>query len=229
MIVGRARVSTEDQNPARQKSALFRAAAQRSSTRQSPAASEPDRGLKPQLSSPRMTTCSSSGSSTACHARFPNRHHGKAAGEGVGFRSLTEAIDTTSGAGRLLFHIMARWRSSSGPSSATARGPSLSQGRCAAVWAAASRRSGRIGRKSPGPCSPILVSLSPTSPANSASQNKRSIGASQGAGLRTRCDRGAGDGALRSRRPMTADRKRVLILAEIGLSYGGYICCSPFS
>ncbi|MDH4982177.1 recombinase family protein [Hyphomicrobium sp. D-2] len=30
---------------------------------------------------------------------------------GVAFRSLSEAIDTGSAGGRLLFHIMARWRS----------------------------------------------------------------------------------------------------------------------
>jgi DNA invertase Pin-like site-specific DNA recombinase len=32
---------------------------------------------------------------------------------GVGFRSLHEALDTTTPGGRLVFHIFARWRSSS--------------------------------------------------------------------------------------------------------------------
>ncbi|ASW45242.1 hypothetical protein XJ27_04040 [Xanthomonas hortorum] len=32
---------------------------------------------------------------------------------GVGFRSLTESIDTTTPGGRLIFHVFARWASSS--------------------------------------------------------------------------------------------------------------------
>ena len=34
--------------------------------------------------------------------------------QGVGLRSLKEAIDTDSSTGQLVFHIFARWRSSSG-------------------------------------------------------------------------------------------------------------------
>jgi DNA invertase Pin-like site-specific DNA recombinase len=30
--------------------------------------------------------------------------------EGIGFRSLTEALDTTAAQGRLVFHMLARWR-----------------------------------------------------------------------------------------------------------------------
>ena len=32
---------------------------------------------------------------------------------GIGFRSLTEALDTTTAQGRLVFHMLARWRNSS--------------------------------------------------------------------------------------------------------------------
>ncbi len=41
---------------------------------------------------------------------------------GVGFRSLRESIDTTAG-GRLVFHLLVLWPSSSGKSSETARWP----------------------------------------------------------------------------------------------------------
>jgi len=32
---------------------------------------------------------------------------------GIGFRSLTEALDTTTAQGRLVFHMLVRWRNSS--------------------------------------------------------------------------------------------------------------------
>ena len=34
-------------------------------------------------------------------------------GEGIGFQSVTEAIDTTSPGGKLVFHIFGAWRNSS--------------------------------------------------------------------------------------------------------------------
>ena len=42
---------------------------------------------------------------------------------GIGFRSLTEALDTTTPGGKLVFHISVPWPSLSGPSSGS--GPRL--------------------------------------------------------------------------------------------------------
>jgi hypothetical protein len=44
-------------------------------------------------------------------------------GRGIGFRSLTEQIDTTTPGGKLIFHIFGPWLSLSGISSASARWP----------------------------------------------------------------------------------------------------------
>jgi hypothetical protein len=54
---------------------------------------------------------------------------------GIGFRSLTEAIDTTTSGGRLVFHIFAPWPSSSAALSASAQ----------------SQVSERLGRVAPSP------------------------------------------------------------------------------
>jgi hypothetical protein len=60
---------------------------------------------------------------------------------GVGFRSITEAIDTTTPGGRLVFTSLGPWGSSSATSSKSALAPDLSLPHYAAERGAANRSS----------------------------------------------------------------------------------------
>lgn len=93
---------------------------------------------------------------------------------GVGFRSLTEAIDTTSSGGRLVFHIfgalaefehsLIRERTIAGLVAARARG------RKGAVGSPLCRRPIRARRR---PCCPTRTSPRPRSPSTSVSAASR--------------------------------------------------------
>jgi len=95
MKIGYVRVSTGDQNPDLQISSLKQAGCKRIFT---------DTGKSGGLHSRReLDKC------------LASLKVGNELGQrGVGFRSLPESIDTETAGGRLVFHMMGRWPSSSG-------------------------------------------------------------------------------------------------------------------
>ena len=71
---------------------------------------------------------------------------------GIGFRSLTEAIDTTTSGGRLVFHIFGAWPNSNAASSASAPPPGSMPPAPVAASAAVPRRSTTMISPSPARC-----------------------------------------------------------------------------
>jgi DNA invertase Pin-like site-specific DNA recombinase len=105
--IGYARVSTQDQDVALQRDALTTAECERIFEDQASGARTDRPGWRQPCPMCGRVTFSSSGSSTGLGGRCPHLIETVTGLEarGIGFRSLTEAIDTTTSGGRLIFHI----------------------------------------------------------------------------------------------------------------------------
>lgn len=109
MLVGYARVSTQDQNPALQLDALKREGCEKTFTEKASGAQRDRPELTAALDFMRRgdTLVVWKLDRLARSIRQLIETIEDLEGRGIGFRSLTEAIDTTTSGGRLVFHIFA--------------------------------------------------------------------------------------------------------------------------
>jgi DNA invertase Pin-like site-specific DNA recombinase len=109
MLIGYARVSTQDQNPALQLDALKRGGCEKTFTEKASGAQRDRPELRAALDFMRKgdTLVVWKLDRLARSMRQLIETIEDLEGRGIGFRSLTEAIDTTTSGGRLVFHIFA--------------------------------------------------------------------------------------------------------------------------
>src|SRR5438309_11142682 len=119
MLVGYARVSTSDQTLDLQHDTLSKAGCTKTFTDAASGAQTERKGLTEALSYVRMGDTlvvwkldRLGRSLKDLIARITELND-----RNIGFKSLTENIDTTTSGGKLIFHIFGRWRNSSGTSS----------------------------------------------------------------------------------------------------------------
>lgn len=107
MLVGYARVSTQDQNPALQLDALRAAGCERIFTEKASGAQRDRPQLAAALSYVRQGDSLVVWKLDRLARSLPQLIEtvAKIEADGIGFRSLTEAIDTTTAGGKLIFHI----------------------------------------------------------------------------------------------------------------------------
>lgn len=107
MLVGYARVSTQDQNPALQLDALTAAGCEKVFTEKASGAQRDRPELSAALSYMRSGDSLVVWKLDRLARSLPQLIETVAQleAQGIGFRSLTEAIDTTTAGGKLIFHI----------------------------------------------------------------------------------------------------------------------------
>jgi DNA invertase Pin-like site-specific DNA recombinase len=107
MLVGYARVSTQDQNPALQHDALTAAGCERIFTEKASGAQRDRPELAAAIAYVRPGDCLVVWKLDRLARSLPQLIETVAhlEAEGIGFRSVTEAIDTTTAGGKLIFHI----------------------------------------------------------------------------------------------------------------------------
>jgi hypothetical protein len=98
---------------------------------------------------------------------------------GIGFRSLTEALDTTTTQGRLVFTCSVHWRNSSELDPGAHPSGPCCRAACRVAREAAPKSSQRTTLKRRGHCLPIPTSASPKSHTAWVYPQRRSIGTSR--------------------------------------------------